>query len=176
MCITPLPLAGALLVEIEFRADERGSFGRAWCDDEFAAHGIHETWRQANVSFNTRAGTLRGLHFQAPPHEEAKLIRCTRGAAYDVLVDLRADSPTYRRWTAVQLTPDNGRQVFVPRGLAHGFQTLSDATELHYLMSTPFHPESARGVRWNDPALGIEWPETPERIMSTRDQEWPDLT
>jgi dTDP-4-dehydrorhamnose 3,5-epimerase len=173
MRFTPLPLAGAMLVEIERREDERGSFGRVWCAEEFAAHGIEETWRQSNVSCNRRAGTLRGMHYQAEPYGEAKLVRCTRGAAYDVLVDVRPDSPTFQHWTAIELTSDNDRQVYIPRGFAHGFQTLTDDTELHYLMSTPFHLDAARGLRWNDPALGIRWPEVAVRIISERDQLWP---
>jgi dTDP-4-dehydrorhamnose 3,5-epimerase len=169
------PLAGAFVIELERREDERGFFARCWCQDEFAAHGIDTAWVQSNVSFNHHAGTLRGLHYQAEPHGEDKLVRCTMGAAYDVLVDLRPGSPTYARWFAVELTADNRRMVYIPRGLAHGFQTLVDHTELHYLMSTTFRPESARGVRWDDPALGIPWPDCPHRIISPRDQNFPDL-
>lgn len=163
-----------MLVEVERQTDERGSFARVWCAEEFAQHGIHESWTQSNVSYNRRTGTLRGLHYQREPHGEAKLVRCTRGAAFDVLVDVRPDSPTYLQWTAVELTAQNDRQVYIPRGFAHGFQTLTDDTELHYLMSAPFHSDAARGLRWNDPALGVLWPEADERIISHRDQQWPD--
>lgn len=164
-----------MLIEVERLADERGSFARVWCADEFARRGIHETWTQSNVSFNRRAGTLRGLHYQLEPYAEAKLVRCTRGAAFDVLVDLRPQSPTFQQWTAVELTSENDRQVYIPRGFAHGFQTLTDQTELHYLMSAAFEPDAARGLRWNDPALGIQWPAAHERVISSRDQHWPDL-
>jgi len=169
------PLAGAFVIELERREDERGFFARCWCQDEFAAHGIATAWVQSNVSFNRHAGTLRGLHYQAEPHGEDRLVRCTMGAAYDVLVDLRPGSPTCERWFAVELSAHNRRMVYIPRGLAHGFQTLVDRTELHYLMSTVFRPESARGVRWDDPGLGITWPYWPRRIISPRDQNYPDL-
>ncbi len=175
MRFVPTKLAGAFVIEPEPRADERGLFARTWCRDEFAAHGLTTSWVQCNVSFNHRTGTLRGMHYQADPHPEVKLVRCTRGAAYDVIADLRPGSPTYRQWVAVELTADNRRAVYVPGGFAHGFQTLADETELFYQMSEFYHPESARGVRWDDPALGIEWPPCAGRVISERDRSFPDL-
>jgi len=168
-------LAGAFVIELERHEDERGFFARCWCREEFAAHGIEVTWVQANVSFSRRAGTLRGLHYQEAPYEEAKLIRCVTGAAHDVLVDLRAASPTYGRWTAVPLSAAAGVMVYVPRGFAHGFQTLVDNTELLYLMSESYRTGYARGVRWDDPSLAIAWPPCPRRIVSPRDRSFPDL-
>src|SRR6266545_5676377 len=141
-------LAGAFLLEPERRADERGFFARTWCHDEAAAHGISVNWVQCNVSFNRATGTLRGLHYQAPPWEEAKLVRCTMGAICDVIVDLRPASPTYRQWAAFELTADNRRALYVPTGFAHGFQTLADDTEVFYQMSAFYRAEAARGVRW----------------------------
>jgi dTDP-4-dehydrorhamnose 3,5-epimerase len=168
-------LAGAFLLEPERREDERGFFARTWCHDEAAAHGIRVNWVQCNVSFNRRQGTLRGLHYQAPPFEEAKLVRCTMGAIFDVLVDLRPGSPTYRRWVGFELTADNRRMLYVPAGFAHGFQTLADDTEVFYQMSAFYRAEAARGVRWDDPALGIIWPPCGRRILSPRDLGYPDL-
>jgi dTDP-4-dehydrorhamnose 3,5-epimerase len=168
-------LAGAFVIEPEPREDERGLFARTWCREEFAARGLNTAWAQCNVSFNNRRGTLRGLHYQAGPYAEVKLVRCTAGAAYDVIVDLRPGSPTCRRWAAVELTARNRRAVYIPAGFAHGFQTLADGTELFYQMSELYHPESARGARWDDPALGIAWPECPERVISPRDLAFPDL-
>jgi dTDP-4-dehydrorhamnose 3,5-epimerase len=163
---TPLP--GLVVVELEPIGDARGSFARSFCARQFAEHGLDATVAQCNISFNAKAGTLRGLHFQAPPHEEAKLVRCTRGAIYDVAVDIRPTSSSYLRWYALELTPDNGRMLFIPRGFAHGFQTLADATEVFYLMSEFYHPGSGRGLRWDDPALAIPWP-LPDPILSEKD-------
>jgi dTDP-4-dehydrorhamnose 3,5-epimerase len=157
------------LVEPERRADERGFFARTWCQQEFAAHGLNPSLVQCNISYNRLKGTLRGMHYQAAPHGEAKLIRCTRGAIYDVIVDLRADSPTFKQWLAAELTADNRSMLFAPEGLAHGFQTLADDTEVFYQMSEFYHPEAARGVRWDDPAFGIRWP-LPDPILSDRDR------
>jgi dTDP-4-dehydrorhamnose 3,5-epimerase len=151
-------LPGLYVVEFETLLDKRGYFARSFCAREFEALGLNLTVAQCNISFNDSAGTLRGMHFQATPYEEAKLIRCTRGAIYDVAVDIRRDSRTYLRWHAVELTPDNRRMMFIPRGFAHGFQTLVDNSEVFYLMSEFYHPESACGLRWNDPALAIRWP------------------
>lgn len=167
-------LGGAFIVELEKVEDERGHFARAWCVKEFEAHGISPRLVQCNISFNKKKGTLRGMHYQAPPHEEAKLVRCTRGALYDAIIDLRPCSPTFGEWTAVELSEGNGRMLYVPEGFAHGFQTLEDNTEVFYQMSEFYHPESARGVRWNDPAFGIEWPED-ERTISERDAGYPDF-
>jgi dTDP-4-dehydrorhamnose 3,5-epimerase len=174
MIFSATALAGAYLIEPERLEDERGFFARTWCVDEFAARGLNPRLVQCSISFNRRKGTLRGMHFQAAPHEEAKLVRCTRGAIYDVIVDLRPDSPTFKRWTAVDLTAENRRMLYVPEGFAHGFQTLEDESEVSYQMSEYYHAASARGVRWDDPAFGIEWP-VEERTISARDRHYPDF-
>lgn len=161
-------------MELETLSDERGFFARSFCVREFEALGLEATVAQCNISYNERAGTLRGLHLQVPPHEEAKLIRCTRGTIYDVAVDLRRDSPSYRRWYAAELSADNRRMLYVPRGFAHGFQTLEDHSEVFYLMCEFYHPESARGLRWDDPALAIDWP-LANPIVSDKDREHPLL-
>ena len=170
----PTRLHGAYVIEIEKLEDERGFFARTFCHDEFAAHGLRATFVQCNASFNASKGTLRGLHFQARPHEEAKLVRCTRGSIYDVIVDIRRESPTFRQWVGVELTADTGRMIYIPEGFAHGFQTLEDASELFYQMSEMHHPECARGLRWNDPALGIRWP-IAEPVVSRRDAQYADF-
>jgi dTDP-4-dehydrorhamnose 3,5-epimerase len=175
MRFLPTKLSGVVVVEPDRRADDRGFFARTWCRDAFAAHGLAADWVQCNISFNRRRGTLRGLHYQADPHPEAKLVRCTMGAAFDVVVDLRPESPTYRRWEGVELTADSRRMVYVPAGFAHGFQTLTDDTELFYQMSAAYHPELARGVRWDDPALSIIWPACDRRVIAPRDLAFPDL-
>jgi dTDP-4-dehydrorhamnose 3,5-epimerase len=172
---TETPLEGAYVVEIERINDERGWFARSFCSEEFEEHGLDPSVVQCNLSFNYTRGTLRGMHYQEEPHAECKLVRCVRGAIYDVVVDLRADSPTYRTWYGVELTPENGRMLYVPKGLAHGFQTLADESEVFYQMSEVHVPSHARGVRWNDPAFGIRWPETEERIISAKDQAYPDF-
>jgi dTDP-4-dehydrorhamnose 3,5-epimerase len=169
------PLAGAFVIEPERCADERGFFARAWCEEEFAAHGITAQWVQSNISFNRRAGTLRGLHYQEFPYQEAKLVRCTAGAVHDVIIDLRRGSPTYGRWNAVVLSAANHTMLYVPKGFAQGFQTLEDNTELLYLMSEVYRPEWGHGLRWDDPALEITWPPCHERIISRRDQGFPDF-
>jgi dTDP-4-dehydrorhamnose 3,5-epimerase len=176
MRFTELELAGAFAIELERIQDERGFFARTFDRDEFARHGLETEIVQTNTASNNREGTLRGLHYQAPPHAEAKLVRCTRGAVYDVVVDLRLDSPTFTRWVAVELTAENGTMLYVPKGFAHGYQTLADETETSYLMSTAYEASAARGVRWDDPAFGIEWPETPERTLNERDRSWPDFS
>jgi dTDP-4-dehydrorhamnose 3,5-epimerase len=168
------PLRGAFVIELERIEDERGFFARSFCKDEFAAHGLAAELAQASVSFNRRRGTLRGMHYQAPPHEEHKVVRCTRGAMHDVVIDVRAGSPTFRRWHAVELTDENRLSLYVPPGIAHGFQTLADDTEVLYQMSVPHHPESARGLRFDDPALAIAWPLAPVCI-SERDRNFPLL-
>lgn len=170
----PTRLRGAYVIECEKLEDERGYFARTFCRDEFAAHGLRETFVQCNVSFNARKGTLRGLHFQARPHEEAKLVRCTRGSIYDVIVDIRKESTTYRQWVGIELTAETGGMIYVPEGFAHGFQTLQDDSEVFYQMSDMHHPECARGLRWNDPALGIRWP-IAEPIVSRRDAQFPEF-
>lgn len=167
-------LPGVWLVEPERLEDERGFFARTWCAEEFRQHGLDPALSQCSVSFNRRAGTLRGLHWQAEPHAEVKLVRCTMGAIHDVALDLRPNSPTYRRWFAAELSADNRRALYLPAGIAHGFQTLVDDSEVHYQISVPYHGPSARGVRWNDPAFGIDWPACAARILSPRDAAYAD--
>lgn len=166
-------LPGAFVIEPERRKDARGFFARTWCQREFAEHGLSARLVQCNISFNARRGTLRGLHYQAEPFPEAKLVRCTQGALYDVIVDLRPASPTYKQWLTVELTADNRHQLYIPEGLAHGFQTLTDDVEVFYQMSEFYQPDAARGVRWDDPAFGIEWPSTELRIISAKDLSYP---
>lgn len=165
-------LKGAWIIEPERLADERGFFARTFCQREFEAHGLNPHVAQCSLSFNPRRGTLRGMHYQITPHEEAKLIHCVRGAIYDVAVDLRRDSPTFTQWVAVELTAQNARMLYVPEGLAHGFQTVADDTEVLYQMSEFYHPECVRGLRWDDPAFGIAWPLTPPTVMSEQDQSY----
>jgi dTDP-4-dehydrorhamnose 3,5-epimerase len=172
---TPASLDGAYIVELEPYEDERGSFARVWCRDELAAQGLNPELAQCSISRNRRAGTLRGLHYQATPHQEAKLVRCTRGAIFDVIVDLREGSPTLGRWISVELGADAGTALYVPEGFAHGFQTLTDDAEVLYMISEPYAPEASTGVRWDDPAFGIEWPAAKVRTMSERDRAWPDF-
>ena len=174
MIFTELALRGAFIVDMEPRKDDRGSFARAFCREEFSRHGLKTEVAQCNVSVNRRKGTLRGMHYQVPPKAEAKLVRCARGAVHDVIVDLREDSPTFLRWEAVKLTGDDSRMLYIPEGFAHGFQTLVDDAEVFYQMFESYSPEHARGVRWDDPALGIEWP-FPDPIVSERDRAYPLL-
>ncbi len=175
MKFTETPLKGAFVIDIEPVEDERGMFARTWCEEEFRKHGLNTSIKQCNVSLNRRRGTLRGMHFQRPPHGEVKLIRCTRGAIHDVIIDLRPESPTFRQSFAIRLTERNHTMLYVPEGFAHGFQTLEDHSEVFYQMSAFYHPAAAAGVRWNDPAFGIRWPEAEERIISDRDARYPDF-
>jgi dTDP-4-dehydrorhamnose 3,5-epimerase len=168
-------LSGVQVIDIERKEDERGFFGRTWCAQEFADHGLNPALVQCSLSFNRKRGTLRGMHYQARPHEEAKLIRCSMGAIHDVIIDLRPGSATYKKWLGVELTAESRRMLYVPEGFAHGFITLVDATEVIYHMSTLFHADSARGVRWDDPAFGIRWP-MPPAVIAPRDQQYPDYT
>jgi dTDP-4-dehydrorhamnose 3,5-epimerase len=172
------PLAGVVVVEPELLEDERGAFARTFCADEFRARGLDPGVAQTNVSLNTRAGTLRGMHYQADPHGEAKLVRVTRGAIFDVAVDLRPDSPTRLGWFGTELTAEDHRALFIPAGCAHGFQSLRDDSEILYLMSVPYVAGAGRGVRWNDPTFSIRWPDPPAggRIMSERDATYPGFT
>ena len=167
-------LVGAVLVEPEPFADERGLFARTWCAREFAAHGLDPRLVQASTSLSRRRGTLRGMHLQAPPHAEVKLVRCTRGAIYDVIIDLRPASPTFLRHLGVTLTEQNRVALYIPEGCAHGFQTLVDDSEVLYQMSAFHAPAAARGFRWNDPAFGITWP-SPAPILNERDASYPDF-
>jgi dTDP-4-dehydrorhamnose 3,5-epimerase len=171
----PTALAGVWLIEPDRLPDERGHFARTYDREEFAGRGLDPAVVQCSTSFNARAGTLRGLHFQAAPHGEPKLVRCTRGAIYDVVVDLRPGSPTFKAWFATELSADNGHAVYVPEGCAHGFQTMLDASEVLYMMGHEYVPGAASGVRWDDPAFAIAWPEVAERIISERDKTYPDF-
>jgi len=159
---------------MEKHVDRRGYFARTYCEHEFTSHGLKSGFVQCSVSFNKIKGTLRGMHFQAEPYGEAKVIRCTRGAIYDVIIDLRLGSPTFKQHFTIVLSAENGTMLYVPEGFAHGFQTLEDNTEVFYQMSQFYTPDHARGVRWNDPAFGIEWPED-ERMILERDQSYPDF-
>ena len=168
-------ISGCTLVLPTWHEDERGGFARTWDGDVFARHGLAEGVTQCSVSRNRRRGTLRGMHYQVAPHEEAKLVRCTRGAIYDVCLDLREGSETFRQWTAAELTEANGHALYVPPGCAHWFLTLADETEVFYMISGAYAPEATRGVRWDDPAFGIEWPEK-ARVIKDRDATYPDWT
>jgi len=167
-------LPGVFLIELERRRDERGLFARSFCVDELARAGLHADFPQGNLSFNARRHTLRGMHYQAAPHGEVKIVGCTAGAIFDVVVDLRAGSPTRLAWCAVELTPASGAQLYIPAGFAHGFLTLADDTEVAYRMGARYVPDAARGVRWDDPRLGIAWPARPA-VISERDATYPDL-
>ncbi|MDL1984595.1 MAG: dTDP-4-dehydrorhamnose 3,5-epimerase [Deltaproteobacteria bacterium] len=167
-------LEGAFIIEPERIEDTRGFFARAWCKNEFEANGLNPNLLQSNISFNKAKCTLRGMHYQATPHEEIKLVRCTKGAIYDAIVDLQPGSPTYLKWIGVELTEQNHKMLYVPEGFAHGYQTLTDNTEVFYHVSQFYSPESERGVRWDDPAFGIKWPETNNVVISEKDKNWPD--
>lgn len=172
MRFLPSRLPGAFLIELEPHGDERGFFARTYCADEFRARGLEPLGCQASLSYNETKGTLRGLHFQCAPHEEAKLVRCVKGAIFDVIVDLRRESPCFGGWEAFELTAENRRSLYVPRGMAHGFQTLVDGSEVYYQISTPFEPDARRGVVWSDPELAIPWPQA-QRTISQADRELP---
>ncbi len=163
---------GAYLVDLEPSEDSRGFFARAFCKEEFGAQGLSTDLSQINISYNTSAHTLRGLHYQADPHGEIKLVRCTKGEIYDVIVDVRPGSPTYLDWVAVELSDKNRRALYIPEGFAHGFQSLCDGSEVLYLMSTQYVPDAARGLRWDDPKIGIDWPAADQRTISDRDQSF----
>ena len=177
MRFTETPLPGAWVLEPERFEDERGWFARTFDAEEFRARGLNPEVVQCNSSFNRRRHTVRGMHYQAEPHGESKLVRCVRGAIFDVAVDLRADSPQLRRWHGVELSAHNGLSFYIPAGMAHGFQTLTDDCEVLYQMGHHYVPDAVRGVRWDDPAFAIEWPTCPpgERTISTRDREYPDF-
>lgn len=172
--ISPTPLSGVFVIDPVRHADERGFFARTFCRQEFEAHGLQTAIAQCNTSFNPRRGTLRGMHLQLPPHAEVKLVRCIRGALFDAVVDLRAGSPTLGQWFATELNEENRRMLYIPEGIAHGFLTLEDNTELYYQISAFYHPECARGVRWNDPLIGMPWP-FPPVLISSRDAAFPLL-
>lgn len=174
MIFTHTAIAGAYIIDPGRLEDERGFFARVWCRQEFEAQGLNPGLVQCSISFNRKQGTLRGMHYQAPPHAEARLVRCTLGAIFDVIVDLRPDSKTFRKWFSVELSADNRRMLYIPEGIAHGFLTLRDNTEVFYQMSEYYAAEYARGVRWNDPAFGIHWPAN-VMVMSERDRSYPDF-
>lgn len=166
-------LPGAFVIELERRVDNRGFFARSWCQREFSEHGLNPRLAQCSISFNQKRGTLRGMHFQKAPNEEAKLIRCTMGAIFDVIIDLRPKSATFKEHFSAHLDAENRRMLYVPEGFAHGFQTLTDSSEVFYQMSEFFAAGAGGGVRWNDPAFGIQWP-IPNPILNERDSRWPD--
>jgi dTDP-4-dehydrorhamnose 3,5-epimerase len=172
MQIHTTPLPGSALVDLKLLEDDRGFFARAFCRQEFIEAGLEPLVEQANISFNHKAGTLRGFHYQLEPNAETKLIRCYRGAIYDVIVDLRPESPTYLRWFGAELTEDNRTAMYVPRNFAHAYLTLTDKAEVIYQVSTPYTPGAERGLRWDDPALGVDWP-IPPTIVSPKDSNWP---
>jgi dTDP-4-dehydrorhamnose 3,5-epimerase len=174
MHFLPQKLADAFVIELEPHHDERGFFARSFCEHEFEAHGLPVRFPQSNLSRNSQIGTLRGMHYQAATVREAKLVRCVRGAIYDIIIDLREGSPTRFEWIGAELSADNGRALFVPEGFAHGFITLSDDTDVLYQMSAAYRPEGARGLRWNDPHFGLRWPCEP-RVISDRDRTYPDF-
>jgi dTDP-4-dehydrorhamnose 3,5-epimerase len=175
MQFTPSRMSGAWVIDIEPIHDQRGFFAMTWLPEELRKHGIDPAVAQCNLAFNHKRGTLRGLHFQTAPHAQAKIVRATRGALLDVIVDLRPDSPTWRQWELFELTADNRRMLYIPAGLAHGYLTLTDDAEMFYQASSPWAPQSEAGVRWNDPAFGIKWPFEPA-VISERDRTWPLLT
>ena len=166
-------LEGAFVIELEKREDTRGFFARGWCQKEFEDHGLVAQVVQANISYNKKKGTVRGMHYQVAPVEETKLVRCVRGGIYDVIIDLRPESPTYKQWIGVELTAENNKMLYVPENFAHGLQTLEDDTEVIYQVSQFYTPGAERGIRWNDPAFRIEWPQDIE-VISDKDADWPD--
>lgn len=168
MKFTETPLKGAYIIEPELIEDERGFFARSWCKEEFEKHNLNPNLAQCNISFNKKKGTLRGMHYQTAPHEEAKLVRCTMGSIYDVIIDLRKESVTFKQWFAVELTADNRKMLYIPEGFAHGFQTLEDNTEVFYQMSETYHSGCSCGVRYNDPAFSVKWP-SEDILVSNRD-------
>ena len=174
MIFTETPIAGAYLLDPEPKGDDRGFFARAWCEREFGARGLTARFVQCNNSFSRDRGTLRGLHYQADPHGEVKLMRCIRGAVYDAIVDMRPGSPSYLRWFGVELSADNRRALYVPAGCAHGYETLAYGSEVLYPVSAFYVPEAERGVRWDDPMFGVTWPLPPAQL-SEKDRRWPDV-
>jgi len=175
MIFTETELPGAYFIDLEPIEDPRGFFARAWSDHDLAERGLETKVAQCNVSLTRRKGTVRGMHFQRSPHAEVKFVRCTRGKMHDVIVDLRPDSATFRRWISVELSEDNRRALYVPRGFAHGFQTLAHDTEVFYMISEPYAPEAAAGVKWDDPAFGIVWPLGDPTEISDKDRSWPNF-
>lgn len=175
MRYTETPIDGVLVVDVEPVEDHRGFFARTYCEEEFRRRGLETHFAQSSIAFSVRKGTLRGMHYQRDPHAEVKLVRCTRGGVYDVVIDLRPHSPTFRHWFAAELTAANRRMLYVPKGLAHGYLTLEDETEIAYQMSAPYHPEAAAGVRFDDPAFGVHWPHE-VTVIAERDRTYPDFS
>lgn len=169
-------LQGVLLIEPELKRDDRGFFARLWCRTEFEKYGLQQTFSQCSMAYNEKKGTLRGLHFQRHPFQETKLVHCIRGAIFDAVIDLRQDSPTYKKTFTAELSHDNHQMLYIPEGCAHGYQSLQDDTEVVYQISAPYVRQAAWGIRWNDPVFKIPWPEVPERIISQRDKAWPDFS
>jgi dTDP-4-dehydrorhamnose 3,5-epimerase len=172
MMFKEMRVGGAFVLEVEKVEDERGFFARSWCQKEFQMHSLVSHLVQANISFNKQKGTLRGMHYQAPPYGEAKVVRCTRGAIFDVIIDLRPESPTFKQWISVELTADNYKMLYVPENCAHGYITLEDSTEVTYLVSQFYHRELERGVRYDDPAFGVRWP-IKVQVISEKDKRLP---
>jgi dTDP-4-dehydrorhamnose 3,5-epimerase len=173
MQFTQIQLPGAYLIEPEPIGDERGFFARVWCQKEFQDHGLVDNFVQCNTAFNRSRGTLRGMHFQRTPHREVKLVRCTKGRIFDVIIDLRPDSPTHKLWAGFELSAENRKMLYVPKGFAHGYLTLSDESEIYYQVSAFYAPQYEGGVRWDDAAFCIEWPATESLIISDKDRQWP---
>ena len=174
MIFNRTPLVGAYLIETEPHEDERGFFARTWCREEFREHGLNTNIAQCSISYNKKRGTLRGVHYQVRPYEEAKVVACIAGAIYDLIVDLRPSSETFKKWFAVELTADKRNMLYVPEGFAHGFQTLEDNSEVYYQISEVYQPEYSRGIRWDDPTFGFQWP-VEDRIISERDLMFPNF-
>lgn len=174
MIFNETELKGAFIIDLERHQDDRGFFARTFCQKELAGHGLISDVAQANMSLSKTRGTLRGMHYQKSPFEETKLVRCTKGVLYDVIIDLRPDSPTFKSWIGVELTADNYRMLFVPKNFAHGFVTLADDTEVTYMVSQFYAPGSELGIRWNDPQFGIQWP-VEVQVISEKDAGWPDF-
>lgn len=174
MVFKEIDLKGAYLIRPEPISDERGFFARVWCRQAFRDHGLVDDFVQCNTAFNRSRGTLRGMHFQRNPHREVKLVRCTMGSVFDVIVDLRPASPTYKQWAGFELSAENHAMLYVPKGFAHGYLTLTDNSEVFYQVSTAYAPQSEGGVRWDDTAFGIQWPDVAPLIISEKDRRWPD--
>ena len=173
MIFQPSPLAGAYIIDLQPIEDHRGFFARAWCQQEFQQHGLEPQLVQCNLSYNRTSGTVRGMHYQIAPHKETKVVRCVRGRIFDVIIDLRRDSPTYLHWLGLELSAENRRMLYVPEGFAHGYQTLEPDTEVFYQVSEFYHPGSEQGIRWDDPAIAIDWPLEPT-VISEKDKNYPD--
>ncbi|WP_310830502.1 dTDP-4-dehydrorhamnose 3,5-epimerase [Paenibacillus pedocola] len=169
MYFVETPLSGSFVVELELLSDERGFFARSWCEEEFLAFGLASSFVQCNISYNKNKNTLRGMHYQAEPYEETKLVRCTKGSIYDVIIDIRPESLTYKQWFSIELSETNHKMLYIPKGFAHGFKTLSDNTEVFYQMGSAYNEKSSRGIMWNDPVFGVVWPEEDQLIISDKD-------